>query len=48
VELKGLSRDSSLTARMSNRGAAWLVDQSLQAIAHANGDSTTAKRPCHA
>jgi len=48
VELKGLSRDSSLTARMSNRGAAWLVDQSLQAIAHANGDSASAKRPCHA
>jgi hypothetical protein len=48
VELKGLSRDSSLTARMSNRGAAWLIDQSLQAIAHANGDSGRAKRPCHA
>lgn len=48
VELKGLSRDSSLTARMSHRGAAWLVDQSLQAIAQANGDSASAKRPCHA
>lgn len=48
VELKGLSRDSSLTARLANRGAAWLVDQSLQAVAHANGDSASAKRPCHA
>lgn len=48
VELKGLGRDSSLTARMSDRGAAWLIDQSLQAIAHSNGDSASAKRPCHA
>ena len=48
VELKGLSRDSSLTARLANRGAAWLVDQSLQAIAHARGDSASEKRPCHA
>jgi hypothetical protein len=48
VELKGLSRDSSLTARLANRGAAWLIDQSLQAVAHANGDSASAKRPCRA
>jgi hypothetical protein len=48
VELKGLSRDSSLTSRLANRGAAWLVDQSLQAVAHANGDSASAKRPCRA
>ena len=48
VELKGLGRDSSLTARLATRGAAWLIDQSLQAVAHANGDSASAKRPCHA
>lgn len=48
VELKGLGRDSSLTARLANRGAAWLIDQSLQAVAHANGDGASAKRPCHA
>lgn len=48
VELKGLSRDSSLTARLANRGAAWLIDQSLQAVAHASGDSASEKRPCHA
>ena len=27
VELKGLGRDTTLTAHMSSRGAAWLIDQ---------------------
>ena len=48
VELKGISRDTSLTAHLSTRGAAWLVDQSTQAISHSSGDTTAAGRPCHA
>jgi hypothetical protein len=48
VELKGLSRDTSLTAHLSNRGAAWLIDQATQSVAHATGDTTAAGRPCHA
>ena len=48
VELKGLGRDSALTARLATRGAAWLIDQSTQSVAHANGDSASARRPCHA
>jgi hypothetical protein len=48
VELKGISRDTSLTAHLSNRGAAWLVDQATQSISHSNGDTTAAGRPCHA
>ena len=48
VELKGLGRDTTLTAHMSARGAAWLIDQATQSIAHASGDSAAAGRPCHA
>jgi hypothetical protein len=48
VELKGISRDTSLTTHLSNRGAAWLVDQATQSIAHSSGDTTAAGRPCHA
>lgn len=48
VELKGLGRDTTLTAHMSVRGAAWLVDQATQAVAHASGDTAAAGRPCHA
>ena len=48
VELKGISRDTSLTAHLSNRGAAWLVDQATQSISHSSGDTTAAGRPCHA
>lgn len=48
VELKGISRDTSLTAHLSTRGAAWLVDQATQSIAHSSGDTTAAGRPCHA
>jgi hypothetical protein len=48
VELKGISRDSSLTAHLSTRGAAWLIDQVTQAISHSSGDTTAAGRPCHA
>ncbi|MEP7067152.1 MAG: hypothetical protein ABI889_14045 [Gemmatimonadota bacterium] len=47
VELKGIGRDTSLTAHMSNRGAAWMIDQVTQSIAHSAGDSA-ATRPCHA
>lgn len=48
VELKGLGRDTTLTAHLSARGAAWLVDQATQAVAHASGDTAAAGRPCHA
>lgn len=48
VELKGLGRDTSLTAHLSNRGAAWLIDQATQSVAHAMGDTAAAGRPCHA
>jgi len=48
IELKGMARDSGPSAQMATRGAAWLIDQSLQAIAHADGDTTNAGRPCHA
>jgi hypothetical protein len=48
VELKGIGRDTSLTAHMSNRGAAWLIDQATQSVAHTMGDTTAAGRPCHA
>ena len=48
VELKGISRDTSLTTHLSNRGAAWLVDQATQSISHSSGDTTAAGRPCHA
>jgi hypothetical protein len=47
VELKGIGRDTALTAHMSNRGAAWMVDQVTQSIAHSVGDTTAAGRPCH-
>jgi len=47
VELKGIGRDTVLTAHMSNRGAAWMVDQVTQSIAHSVGDTTAAGRPCH-
>jgi hypothetical protein len=48
VELKGIGRDTSLTTHMSNRGAAWMVDQVTQSIAHSAGDTTAGGRPCHA
>ena len=48
VELKGLGRDTTLTAHMSSRGAAWLIDQATQSIAHASRDTAAAGRPCHA
>ena len=47
VELKGFGLDSALTARLATRGAAWLMDQVTQSVAHASG-STTNPRPCHA
>jgi hypothetical protein len=48
VELKGIGRDTALTAHMSNRGAAWMIDQVTQSVAHSMGDTTAAGRPCHA
>jgi len=48
IELKGMGRDSGLSAHMATRGAAWLIDQSLQSVAHADGDTTKAGRPCKA
>jgi hypothetical protein len=48
VELKGIGRDTSLTTHMSNRGAAWMIDQVTQSVAHSAGDTVAAGRPCHA
>lgn len=48
IELKGIGRDTTLTAHMAARGAAWFVDQTTQSIAHANRDTVAAGRPCHA
>jgi hypothetical protein len=48
IELKGISRDTSLTAHLSIRGAAWLVDQATQSISHSSGDTAAAGRPCRA
>lgn len=48
VELKGIGRDTILTAHMSARGAAWMVDQVTQSVAHSTGDTVAAGRPCHA
>ena len=47
VELKGFGTDSLLTARLATRGAAWLMDQVTQSVAHAT-TSATNPRPCHA
>lgn len=46
IELKGFGTDSALTARLANRGAAWLMDQVTQSVAHASSASNP--RPCHA
>ncbi|HWZ57939.1 MAG TPA: hypothetical protein VNW46_03100 [Gemmatimonadaceae bacterium] len=48
IELKGMGRDSGLSAHMATRGAAWLIDQSLQSVAHVDGDTTNGGRPCRA
>ena len=47
VELKGIGRDTALTAHMSNRGAAWPGEQVTLSSAHSAGDTTAAGRPCH-
>jgi hypothetical protein len=46
IELKGFGTDSALTARLATRGAAWLMDQVTQSVAHASSASNA--RPCHA
>jgi hypothetical protein len=46
IELKGFGTDSALTARLATRGAAWLMDQVTQSVAHASSASNP--RPCHA
>jgi hypothetical protein len=48
IDLRGVSRDSGISAHMATRGAAWVIDQSLQAVAHAEGDTTNGGRPCRA
>jgi hypothetical protein len=48
VELKGLGMNPDLTARLANRGAAWMVDQVLQGLAQAVPDSTHPLRLCPA
>lgn len=47
IELKGFGTDSALTARLATRGAAWLMDQVTQSVAHASGAASN-PRPCHA
>jgi hypothetical protein len=46
IELKGLGPDSAMSAHLVTRGAAWVIDQSLQVVGRAGGDSTA--RPCRA
>jgi len=48
VELKGFGVDSALTAKLATRGAAWLMDQATQSVAHASTGAATNPRPCHA
>jgi hypothetical protein len=48
IDLNGVPRDSGLSAHMATRSAAWLIDQSLQAVAQASGDTANGGRPCHA
>jgi hypothetical protein len=47
IELKGFGLDSALTARLATRGAAWLMDQVTQSVAHVSGNASN-PRPCHA
>jgi hypothetical protein len=47
VELKGFGLDSALTARLATRGAAWLMDQVTQSVAHETPGAAN-PRPCHA
>jgi uncharacterized protein DUF2380 len=48
VELKGFGLDSALTAKLATRGAAWLMDQVTQSVAHASNATAPNSRPCHA
>jgi hypothetical protein len=47
VELRGFGLDSALTARLATRGAAWLMDQVTQSVAHETPGAPN-PRPCHA
>jgi hypothetical protein len=47
IDLRGVGRDSGISAHMATRGAAWVIDQALQVVAHADGDTTAGGRPCH-
>jgi hypothetical protein len=48
IELKGFATDSGLTDRLATRGAAWIVDQVTQSVAHATPASAPNPRPCRA
>lgn len=48
IDLRGVSRDEGISAHMATRGAAWVIDQALQVVAHAEGDTTAGGRPCRA
>ena len=48
IDLRGVGRDSGISAHMATRGAAWVIDQALQVVAHADGDTTGGGRPCRA
>ena len=48
VELKGLGMNDDLTARLTERGAAWMADQVDQVIAWSASPGTSAARRCPA
>ena len=48
VELKGFGMSDDLTARLTQRGAAWMADQVDQAIGWATGRPARAPRRCPA
>jgi hypothetical protein len=48
IELKGFATDSGLTDRLATRGAAWLMDQVTQSIAHTTPAGAANPRPCRA
>jgi Protein of unknown function (DUF2380) len=48
IELKGFDTDSGLTERLAVRGAAWIVDQVTQSVAHATPAAASNPRPCRA
>jgi hypothetical protein len=48
IELKGFNTDSGLTSHLLVRGAAWIVDQVTQSVAHLTPADAADPRPCRA